>query len=67
MSRTPNSSATMTVTELEQLLHQETLQDLRGLMVNASGRERRRLAEDLRRQEEWFPHWQVGRPLDRKS
>ncbi|HZK72788.1 MAG TPA: hypothetical protein VFD88_02140 [Clostridia bacterium] len=67
MSQVPNASATMTVTELEQLLHKETLQDLRDLMVKANGRERRRLAADLRRQEEWVPHWQVGRALDQKS
>lgn len=62
-----NASATMTVTELEQLLHQETLQDLRDLMVKANGRKRRRLAEYLRHQEEWVPHWQVDRALDRKN
>ena len=67
MSLVSNASATMTVTELEQLLHQETLQDLRDLMVKANGRERRRLAAHLRHQEEWVPHWQVGRALDRKS
>jgi hypothetical protein len=57
----------MSVPELEELLHQETLRDLQDLMLTASGRARRRLAEELRRQEAWVPHWQVGRALDQNS
>jgi hypothetical protein len=62
-----NAPATMTVPELEQFLHQETLQDLRDLKFRTTGRERRRLADDLRRQDEWVPHWQVARDLDHQS
>jgi hypothetical protein len=47
----------MTVSELEQLLHQETVQGLQDLVHEASGRQRRRLADDLRRQGDWVPHW----------
>jgi len=54
-----STPATMTVPELERLLHQETLQGLRRLMHEASGRQRRRLADDLRRQEDWVPHWHI--------
>jgi hypothetical protein len=57
----------MSVPELEELLHQETLRDLQDLMLTANGRARRRLAEELRRQEEWVPHWRVGRALDQNS
>jgi hypothetical protein len=49
----------MTVPELERLLHQETLQGLRDRMHEASGRQRRRLADDLRRLEDWAPHWHL--------
>lgn len=52
-----NTPATMTVPELEQLLHQETVQGLQDLVHEASGRQRRRLADDLRRQGDWVPHW----------
>jgi len=52
-SRSPNlvtTSAMMTVPELELLLHQETLQGLRDLSREATGRQRRRLEGELRRQ-----------------
>ena len=52
--------ATMTVPELELLLHQETLQVLRDLSREASGRERRRLEGELKRQGDWVPHWLLG-------
>jgi hypothetical protein len=57
----------MTVPELERLLHEETLQALRDLMRKASGRQRRRLADDLRRQEDWVPHWSIFGDLDHQS
>jgi hypothetical protein len=62
-----NTTAMMTVPELERLLHEETLQGLRDLMREASGRRRRRLADDLRRQEDWVPHWHILGDLDHKS
>ena len=57
--------ATMTVPELELLLHQETLRGLRDLSREASGRERRRLEGELRRQGDWVPHWLHGEPEGR--
>lgn len=57
----------MNVPELEELLHQETLRDLQELILKANGRTRRRLARELRRQEEWVPHWGAGRALDQNS
>lgn len=59
-----NTPATMTVPELERLLHEETLLGLRDLVLRTTGRERRRLAEDLSRQEDWVPHWQIDGDLD---
>jgi hypothetical protein len=58
--------ATMTVPELELLLHQETLQGLRDLSREATGRERRRLEGELRRQGDWVPHWHFHGDLNRQ-
>lgn len=54
-----NTRANMTVRELELLLHQETLQGLQDLSREATGRRRRRLEGELRRQWDWVPHWHL--------
>ena len=56
----------MTVPELELLLHQETLQGLRDLSREATGRQRRRLEGELRRQRDWVPHWHVRGGLNQQ-
>jgi hypothetical protein len=61
-----NNPATMTVVELELLLHQETLQTLRDLTREASGRQRRRLEDELRRQRGWAPHWHHREDLNQQ-
>ena len=58
------TAATMTVPELERLVHEETVQALRDLVQKTSGRERRRLADDLKRQDDWIPHWHAYGTLD---
>jgi hypothetical protein len=68
-SRSPNlvtTSAMMTVPELELLLHQETLQGLRDLSREATGRQRRRLEGELRRQGDWVAHWHLRGDLDQQ-
>ncbi len=63
-----NTAATMTAPELERLLHEETLQGLRDLVLKTTGRARRRLEDDLRRQDDWVPHWNpADGPLNSKA
>jgi hypothetical protein len=61
-----NTSANMTVPELERLLHQETLQGLQDLSREATGRRRRRLEGELRRQWDWVPHWHLRADLTKQ-
>jgi hypothetical protein len=56
----------MTVPELELLLHQEALQGLRDLSHEATGRQRRRLEIELRRQGDWVPHWHLRGDLNQQ-
>jgi hypothetical protein len=62
-----NTPANMTVPELELLLHQETLRGLRDLSREATGRRRRRLEGELRRQGDWVRHWPVRGDLNQQS